>query len=170
LQRMVSIYVASHYKNTPNDLQLLSDAPAHHIFVLLAPVDETSNTLPEILAVVQIAMEGEISRESILSGLTRGERASGDLIPWTISQQFQDENFGSLSGGRVVRIAAHPDYQKMGYGTRCLELLRTYYEGKTLSMKEQEEPEQKPLKGNDDRDAPVNNPYFHIIQLCKAGH
>lgn len=27
------------------------------------------------------------------------------------SQQFQDPDFGSLSGGRVVRIAVHPDYQ-----------------------------------------------------------
>lgn len=36
----MSLYVASHYKNTPNDLLLMSDAPAHHLFVLLAPVDE----------------------------------------------------------------------------------------------------------------------------------
>ena len=35
LQRMMALYVASHYKNTPNDLQLMSDAPAHHLFVLL---------------------------------------------------------------------------------------------------------------------------------------
>jgi N-acetyltransferase 10 len=25
----MNIFVSSHYKNTPNDLQLLSDAPAH---------------------------------------------------------------------------------------------------------------------------------------------
>lgn len=25
--------------------------------------------------------------------------------------QFQDPDFGGLSGGRVVRIAVHPDYQ-----------------------------------------------------------
>lgn len=93
LQRMVSIYVASHYKNTPNDLQLLSDAPAHNIFVLLAPVDETTNSLPEILAVVQVALEGEISKDSILAGLSRGERASGDLIPWTVSQQVTKHFF-----------------------------------------------------------------------------
>ena len=41
LQRMMALYVASHYKNTPNDLILMSDAPAHHLFVLLGPVDET---------------------------------------------------------------------------------------------------------------------------------
>jgi hypothetical protein len=35
----------------------------------------------------QIALEGEISKESIQAGLARGERASGDLIPWTVAQQ-----------------------------------------------------------------------------------
>lgn len=29
---MMSLYVSSHYKNSPNDLQLMSDAPAHHLF------------------------------------------------------------------------------------------------------------------------------------------
>ena len=41
-------------QNTPNDLQMLSDAPAHHIFCLLGPVDPTSNTLPEVLCVLQV--------------------------------------------------------------------------------------------------------------------
>lgn len=40
LQQMMSLYVASHYKNTPNDLLMLSDAPAHHLFVLTAPVPD----------------------------------------------------------------------------------------------------------------------------------
>lgn len=31
----MTLYVASHYKNSPNDLQLMADAPAHHLFVLL---------------------------------------------------------------------------------------------------------------------------------------
>lgn len=37
---MMSLYVASHYRNTPNDLILMSDAPAHHLFALLGPVEE----------------------------------------------------------------------------------------------------------------------------------
>ena len=40
LQQVVALLVASHYKNTPNDLLLLADAPAHQLYVLLAPVDE----------------------------------------------------------------------------------------------------------------------------------
>lgn len=41
LQKMMALYVSSHYKNTPNDLILMSDAPAHQLYVLLGPVDET---------------------------------------------------------------------------------------------------------------------------------
>ncbi|XP_033102621.1 RNA cytidine acetyltransferase-like [Anneissia japonica] len=136
LQRLMSIYVAAHYKNTPNDLQLLSDAPAHHVFCLLGPVDTTLNTLPEVLCVIQVCLEGEISKTTIMNNLSKGKRASGDLIPWTISQQFQDNEFASLSGGRVIRIATHPDYQGMGYGRRALALLQQYYEGKFPSLNE----------------------------------
>ncbi|KAG7249821.1 hypothetical protein CRUP_033729 [Coryphaenoides rupestris] len=132
LQRLMALYVSSHYKNSPNDLQLLSDAPAHHLFCLLPPVPPTQNSLPEVLAVVQVSLEGEISRQSILNSLSRGKKAAGDLIPWTVSEQFQDPEFGSLSGARIVRIAVNPDYQGMGYGTRALELLQMYYEGNLL--------------------------------------
>ncbi|KAF7663760.1 hypothetical protein LDENG_00202250 [Lucifuga dentata] len=136
LQRLMALYVASHYKNSPNDLQMLSDAPAHHLFCLLPPVPPTQNSIPEVLAVVQVCLEGEISRQSILNSLSRGKKASGDLIPWTVSEQFQDPDFGSLSGGRVVRIAVNPDYQGMGYGSRALQMLQMYYEGKFPTMDE----------------------------------
>src|SRR4051812_15158825 len=56
LQKMMALYVASHYKNSPNDLQLMSDAPAHQLFVLVPPVTE-DNKLPEPLCVVQVALE-----------------------------------------------------------------------------------------------------------------
>ncbi|XP_066439613.1 RNA cytidine acetyltransferase [Eleutherodactylus coqui] len=136
LQRLMALYVASHYKNSPNDLQMLSDAPAHHLFCLLPPVPPTQNALPEVLAVIQVCLEGEISQQSIMNSLSRGKKASGDLIPWSVSEQFQDPDFGSLSGGRVVRIAVHPDYQGMGYGSQALQLLQMYYEGQFPCLEE----------------------------------
>jgi N-acetyltransferase 10 len=137
LQKMMALYVASHYKNSPNDLQLMSDAPAHQLFVLVPPVTE-DNKLPEPLCVIQVALEGQISRESVMNSLSRGQRAGGDLIPWIVSQQFQDEKFAGLSGARVVRIATNPDYIKMGYGSRALELLVDFYDGKLASLSETE--------------------------------
>ncbi len=87
LQRMMSLYVASHYKNSPNDLQLMSDAPAHHLFVLLPPLKDDESTLPDPLVVIQVALEGNISRQNIMSQLAKGVRSGGDLIPWLVSQQ-----------------------------------------------------------------------------------
>lgn len=65
-----------------------------------------------------------------------GTAPSGDMIPWNIARQFQDDNFPSLSGARVVRIATHPNYQSMGYGSRALELLQQYYEMKIPNITE----------------------------------
>lgn len=139
LQQMVALYVASHYKNSPDDLQLMSDAPAHELFVLTAGKSDQSHRLPEPLCVIQVALEGKISRQSVLDSLSRGQRAHGDLIPWLVSQQFQDENFAGLSGARIVRIATNPGYMHMGYGLKALELLVNYYEGRYASLAEDED-------------------------------
>lgn len=147
LQRMMALYVASHYKNTPNDLQLMSDAPAHHLFVLLPPLKEDESTLPDPLVVVQVALEGNISRENIMTQLAKGVRSGGDLIPWLVSQQFQDDDFAMLSGARVVRIATHPDYARMGYGARALESLNSFYSGDLLNLDEAMDDDQAAAAG-----------------------
>ncbi|KAI5868222.1 DUF699-domain-containing protein [Durotheca rogersii] len=134
LRQMVALFVTSHYKNSPDDIQLMSDAPAHELFVLTSSTIP-ENGLPEPLCVIQIALEGSISKQSVMASLDRGQRPTGDLIPWLVSQQFQDD-FASLSGARIVRIATHPDCVSMGYGTKALELLIDYYEGKFISLEE----------------------------------
>lgn len=60
-------------------------------------------------------MEGQIQAASVTNGLERGKRAAGDLIPWTIAQQYQVDSFPSFAGARIVRIATHPDYQSVQF-------------------------------------------------------
>lgn len=135
LQKIMGLYTSAHYKNTPNDLLMLSDAPAHAVFVLLSPsAEQDANSLPDVLAVVQVALEGKISRKAVEAQLARGHRSAGDLIPWTISQQFGDSKFAQLSGARIVRIAVHPSVQGMGYGSRATELLYRFYNGEMVSL------------------------------------
>lgn len=135
LQKLMGLYTSAHYKNTPNDLQMLSDAPAHSVFVLLSPsAEKDANSLPDILAVVQVALEGQISRKAVEAQLARGHRSAGDLIPWTIAQQFGDSKFAQLSGARIVRIAVHPSVQGMGYGSRAVEMLYRFYNGEMVSL------------------------------------
>ncbi|XP_028755074.1 RNA cytidine acetyltransferase 1 [Neltuma alba] len=136
LQRMMALYVASHYKNSPNDLQLMADAPAHHLFVLLGPVDEARNQLPDILCVIQVCLEGQISRQSAIRSLSDGHQPFGDQIPWKFCEQFRDTVFPSLSGVRIVRIATHPSAMRLGYGSQAVELLIRYYEGQLTPISE----------------------------------
>jgi N-acetyltransferase 10 len=168
LEKMMALYVASHYKNSPNDLQLMSDAPAHELFVLLPPIDEKSGRIPDPLCVVQIALEGEISKESVRNSLSRGQRAGGDLIPWLVSQQFQDEEFASLSGARIVRIATNPDYASMGYGSRALELIRDYFEGKFTDISESAKVKNYNVKRVSDSDLENTNLLKDDVKLRDA--
>ena len=142
LQRMMALYVASHYKNSPNDLQLMADAPAHHLFVLLGPVNESENQLPDILCVIQVCLEGQISRKSAIRSLNEGHAPSGDQIPWKFCEQFQDNVFPSLSGARIVRIAVHPSALRLGYGSAAVKLLSSYYQGEMTVFKDAEEVEE----------------------------
>ena len=66
---------------------------------------------------MQLALEGSIAACEVQAELGRGQRSAGDLLPWTLSQQFQDDGFAQLAGARVVRIATHPDALNMGYGS-----------------------------------------------------
>ena len=136
LQRIMSMYTAAHYKNSPNDLQLLSDAPAHELYVLLGPAAASGGAgrLPDVLCVVQVAFEGRISRQTLGDNMARGRSTAGDLIPWSLSMQFGDDGFATLCGARVVRIATHPDVQKMGYGSRAMQLLLKHFRGNMLDL------------------------------------
>ncbi|KAJ7222857.1 DUF699-domain-containing protein [Mycena haematopus] len=138
LQRMMALYVASHYKNQPNDLQMLSDAPAHHLFVLLPPIKDDEEVLPEPLVVLQVALEGGLSKEIVSDASGRGRGAVGDMIPWVISGQFLESGFAALNGGRIVRVACDPDYAGMGYGSRALEALNSFYSGEYYNFDEAE--------------------------------
>ncbi|KAH9610472.1 hypothetical protein KSS87_005313 [Heliosperma pusillum] len=153
LQRMMALFVASHYKNSPNDLQLMADAPAHHLFVLLGPVDESKNHLPDILCVVQVCLEGEISSDSAKISLRDGRSPHGDQIPWKFCQQFLDTNFPTLSGARIVRIASHPSAMRLGYGSAAVKLLTRYYEGQLTSIVESDEEDinEQPTSGTGEK-------------------
>lgn len=80
LNKVMSLFISSHYKNSPNDLQLLSDAPAHSVFVLmpsnLSKVQK--GDLPDILCVLQTCFEGQISSKKVVETNTSGIKPSGD--------------------------------------------------------------------------------------------
>eukprot|EP00388_Colpodella_angusta_P007396 GDKJ01020956.1.p1 GENE.GDKJ01020956.1~~GDKJ01020956.1.p1 ORF type:complete len:1168 (+),score=400.73 GDKJ01020956.1:23-3505(+) len=123
LRSLMALFVSSHYKNSPNDLQMLADAPAHRVFALLPPIDPKQTKLPDALVAIQVAVEGSITKDVAHRAMVKGLKPSGDLIPWTVAQAFADDDFATLSGVRVVRIATHPAMQRMGYGVEAMRQL-----------------------------------------------
>ncbi|XP_076069467.1 RNA cytidine acetyltransferase-like isoform X2 [Oratosquilla oratoria] len=127
LSQVMGLLVSSHYRNTPDDLQMLSDSPAHNLFVMVPPHDSCKDTIPPPICVVQVSLEGKISKTSVITAANQGEKPTGDLIPWTVSNLYQNYDFPQLSGARIVRIATHPHAQGKGYGSKALKLLEEYY-------------------------------------------
>lgn len=81
----MSLFVSSHYKNSPNDLQLMSDAPAHHLFVLLGPQSGDSAEIPDILAVIQVALEGTLLSRSTNPSAEPGRQARFRSVMFVIN-------------------------------------------------------------------------------------
>lgn len=142
LNKIVYILTSSHYRNSPDDLLLLADAPAHKVMVLAvfsesysvketedgdeskSVVSSNENT-PDIMivCVVHVALEGKISKDVAKNTIQRGVKPSGDMIPWTMTQHYCTENFSELNGMRIVRIAVPQQLQRLGYGSEAIKRL-----------------------------------------------
>ena len=128
-----SLFVSSHYKNSPNDLQLLADAPNHYLCVLLNDISsKEDNGLPDVIVAAQIVFErGNLAMERS----QHASRPAGDLVPWTLSDYFLDPSFLEFSGLRIVRIATHPKAERMGFASELLKQLRDFFKEEISSEK-----------------------------------
>jgi tRNA(Met) cytidine acetyltransferase len=115
LRELFGIYVIAHYRNEPDDLGMLADAPHHSIRAV-----RTSQG--KIVAAAQVAEEGGLSDETI-DRLLRGEKTPGNIIPDRILKHLRIKEFGKMKGWRIVRIATHPEVQNRGIGSKLLEYL-----------------------------------------------
>lgn len=114
LRELFSVFAASHYRNSPDDLQILADVRNHEVFALLSPSSR-------ILCAVQVAFEGRVDRNA--------QNREGNLIPWVVHENFSVDGFLSCLGTRIVRIAVHPHAYSMGYGSEALARLIDMLEG-----------------------------------------
>ncbi len=114
LRQLFGIYVLAHYRNEPDDLALIADAP-HHI--VRAVVTKTTK---KVVCALQIAQEGGLDEE-LIDELLRGGKTPGNIIPDRILKHLRVREFGRLRGWRIVRIATHPEVQGRGIGSFALE-------------------------------------------------
>lgn len=115
LRELFGIYVLAHYRNQPDDLGLLADAP-HHL-IRVARVSSR-----KIVGALQVAIEGNLEDNMIYS-LLRGNKVPGNIIPDRLLKHIRVWEAGRLIGYRVVRIATHPKVQSMGIGSFVLKQL-----------------------------------------------
>jgi len=109
LRSLFGIYVLAHYRNEPDDLGMLADAPHHHIRIVKLKSGK-------IVAAAQLAEEGGIPDEYI-DELLHGGKIAGNIIPDRLLKHLRRREFGKGLGWRVVRIAVHPQLQGRGIGS-----------------------------------------------------
>ncbi len=112
LRQLFGIYVLAHYRNEPDDLGMIADAPHHIIRAVKLPSGR-------IVCALQIANEGPIERDIAIE-LLKGGRIPGNIIPDRFLKHLRIIEFGYTRGWRIVRIATHPEVQGRGIGTWAL--------------------------------------------------
>ncbi len=115
LRQFFGIYVQAHYRNEPDDLGMLLDAPHHFARALALPSGK-------IVVAVELAHEGELDDLSIDQAL-RGLKLPGNIIPDRFLKYWRIPQFAKLRGWRIVRIATHPELQSLGLGSLALRKL-----------------------------------------------
>ena len=114
LRDFIGIYILAHYRNRPDDLAILADAPHHTARAMILPSRK-------IVASLQLTYEGGLSASVINDVIERDYDAPGNLIPIVILKHYFIPAFGKLRGIRVVRVAVHPELMGKGIGSKALE-------------------------------------------------
>ena len=115
LRQFVGIYILAHYRNRPNDIAMMADAPHHTIRALKLPSNK-------IVTAVELAEEGPIP-EDMIDYLKKGGWIHGNIIPDRFLKHLRDERFARYAGWRIVRIATHPNAMSLGLGSRIIEFI-----------------------------------------------
>ncbi len=112
LRQLFGIYVLAHYRNEPDDLGMIADAPHHSVRAMVLKNGK-------VVAAAQLAEEGGLAEEYV-DELLRGGKIPGNIIPDRLLKHLRRRVFGRGVGWRIVRIAVHVDAQGMGMGSQLL--------------------------------------------------
>ncbi len=115
LRQFIGIYIMAHYRNNPNDLGMMMDAPHHTVRALML---RSGKIVVSVELAEEGPLEGELARES-----AKGAWIMGNIIPDRIIKHYKLIDFGRFRGLRIVRIATHPDVMSRGLGSEMLRRL-----------------------------------------------
>ena len=115
LRQFFGIYVLSHYRNNPNDLGMMMNAPHHFVRMLKTPSGK-------VVVSMELAQEGGLDEETSRAS-AKGAWIMGNIIPDRLIKHYKILDFGKLRGIRIVRIATHPAVTRRGLGSLALRML-----------------------------------------------
>ncbi len=122
LRKYIGIYILAHYRNEPNDILILADAP--HIHAASLKIQE------KLMSSMLLAEEGALHPD-LCQGLTEKPHLhldiNGHVIPSVIARYYEDSTFPCFRGLRIVRIAVHPAFFNQGIGSASLSELEKHY-------------------------------------------
>ncbi|MBF0471190.1 MAG: tRNA(Met) cytidine acetyltransferase [Gammaproteobacteria bacterium] len=121
LQQIFGLLIEAHYRTTPLDLKQLLDGPNLTLYC--------GRFRGAVVAVVVVAVEGEIDGPESTEILACRRRLRGHLLPQILASQHGIESALAGRFWRIIRIAIHPDLQRTGIGSRLLRQLVTKGEG-----------------------------------------
>ena len=115
LRQIFGIYVQAHYRNEPDDLALMADAPHYSIRAV-------ATSSGKVVSAALLAEEGGLDPD-LAANLLNQDKTKGNIIPDRVIKHLRVPAFGTLKGWRVVRIATHPSVQDKGLGSRLLSFI-----------------------------------------------
>lgn len=115
LRQFFGIYVQAHYRNEPDDLGMMMDAPHHTVRMLMLENGK-------VVVSIELAEEGGLD-EGTVRDMILGFKPPGNIIPDRMVKYWKIPEFARLRGWRIVRIATHPELQDRGLGSMALRML-----------------------------------------------
>jgi tRNA(Met) cytidine acetyltransferase len=112
LSAIFGLLVLAHYQTQPRDLRYLLDAIGLDIFV--------ASYSGVLIGTAVVELEGELDTTTAGAVYRNERRVMGHLLAQTL-ESFAGVRYSSqLKYARIVRIAVHPDFRRMGIGHQLL--------------------------------------------------
>jgi len=116
LKDIVGLLVQAHYRTRPSDVQALFTEPDRQLYV-------ARNQHNDVIGALWLVKEGPLDPE-LAEAVHRGERRpNGDLLPQALLTHAGVFSAAEYHYQRVMRIAVHPAYQRLGIGSWMLKQL-----------------------------------------------
>jgi len=118
LKKVFAVLVTAHYQTSPNDISLLLDNDAVHIFI--ATIDD------EIIGVALLLEEGCKNEDEVKAIASNQRRLKNQFIPQSLLTHCGFSESFNYQYLRILRIAIHPQYHRYGFGQRFMNQIRKF--------------------------------------------